>query len=579
MIIENYSVMEEVETPKPKKKKSKVGKFFLTLFILFLVFIVGPIALFYGLFLDLGTKKVEIDENATVLSIGNRMIVDSLDYAPTDAQIALKITENDVDNLLHIGMQKVTEKVKYLKKAYMKIKGETYKFYLDVDGVIIKTRLIVTTELKISEDKENFVFKVKDVALGRLGGILTPAKFFANKFITDEKINQFITGTGLDITFNREDYSISYPKSSILRDMSKLVNVQDLGLYFDVIQTMLTDNLFDFRFDTDSAVEGIIDLSQLQTNELVTDDEDHIKIHTEDVQELRDKLVALIERGDIDPNEKLQPFYAFEYLFSGWEQLSEDGKASLESVDFSYVDIDDKEAYKGFDLANAEARLFERMKTTVNAHDLIDKELNPRYTELCSLSENDINEYIAGRNIVGHSSLLHRDAPEGYKVNFITIENFYMNIYKNASNKNIAEMVCKIDVNGYLTSLTFQTEMPDDGGFADNKLTFAIKDIRFGSTDAENLKEQFFDIIADALNNTGDDSLTADKENYTISVDFSEIMEYARAQIEETIEERTGSHYDLESYFTMSNLTFEITGNSRDDNGTMKLSLIEPIDY
>ena len=578
MIIENYSVMAEEVVQQPKKKKSKVGKFFLTLFILFLIFIVGPIALFYGFFFDPMTKKVNVEEDATVLSIGNRLIVDSLDYAPTEQQIAIKVSENDIDNLLHIGMKTVTEKVKYLKKAYMKKKGSTYKFYLDIDGVIIKTRLIITTELKISEDKENFVFRVKDVALGRLGGILTPAKFFANKFITDEKIDQFIAGTGLDITFKREDYSISYPKTSILKDLSKLANVQDLGLYFDVMQTMLTDNLLDFKFDTESAIEGIIDLTKLQTNELVTDDEQHIKVQSEDVQELRDKLAILIEHGDINPDEKLQPFYAFEYLFSGWEQLSDEGKASLASVNFSYVDIDDKEAYKGFDLAHQEAKLFERMKDTVNAHDLIDKDLNPRYTELCSISEQDINDFIAGRNVVGHSSLLHRNSPEGYKVNYITVENFYMNIYKNSLNKNIAEMVCKIDVNGYLTSLTFETEMPD-GGFSDNKLTFAIKDIRFGQTDADNLKEQFFNIIADALNNSGDESLIADAENYTISVDFSDIMEYARAQIEEMIEQRTGTHYDLESYFTMSNMTFEITGSSREDNGTMKLSLIEPIDY
>ena len=130
----------------------------------------------------------------------------------------------------------------------------------------------------------------------------------------------------------------------------------------------------------------------------------------------------------------------------------------------------------------------------------------------------------------------------------------------------------------YIKTGVFETEM-SDGGFEDNKLVFNVKDIEYGLSDADNLKEEFFGIMSDALNNQGDDSLVMDAENYTISVDFTSIMQYACDEAEQAVETYSGTHYDLETYFAMSNLTFEIIGSSREDDGQMKLSLIEPVDY
>ena len=559
----------------PAKKKAKWPW---VLLILFLIFVLGPIVTFYALFYDASSKRVILYDDVSLLNVGNRIIVDSLDPAPTEHVIDVKITEQDIDNMLYVAMGKIQEKVKFVKKAYMYAKGSSYNFFLDVDGVIIKSRVKVSTNMEISEDGNDFVFKVKDVAVGRVGGILTPAKWAFNRFITPEKVEEVLAASGLSLRFDADKFAIVYPKVSLIADLDKLTGSQDIGLYFNVMETIIRQNMMDFQLTTDNFIDGVVDLTKLETNDLVTDDEEHIHIHSEQVQELREKLVNLIEAGYVDPSVKEQPIYAFNFLFGGWDYLGPEGQAALADVDFSYVDIENKQDYKGFDLYDAEAKLVDKMKETVNANKLLDKTLNPRYKELCTISEADINDYIAGRSIVGYSSLLSRNTPEGYKVNYITVENFYMNIYKNADSKYIAEMVCKIDVNGYTTSLTLETEMPD-GGFADNKLTFEVKDTQFGESDAENIKEDFFGIMTDAINNEGDNSLSVDKENYTISIDFTSLMDYARNEVEEIVEERTGSHQDLSSQFSMDNMEFEIIGNDRHDEGAMKLVLKEAIDY
>ena len=567
--------MQVAVSKVPTKKKSKAGWVILTLF---LVFIVGPIALIYGLFYDPTSKRVELQEDFTFENVANRLIVDSLDYAPTEEMIDIKVTENDVDNLLYLAMKSITEKTPYVKKAYVTVRGNKYYFYIDLDGVIIKSRARISTELQIADDNEHFIFKIKDVALGRVSGILSPAKGLIERFITYDKIDQILANTQTDLAFDREQYALVYPKSSLIKDLGKLTNNSAVGLYFDVMQTMVHDNMMEFKFRDNNVIEGIVDLSKLETNDLVTDTAEQIRISSEEVQHIRDDLVYLIENGTIDVANKDLPFYAFDFMFGGWESLNNAAQTALQDIDFTLVGIPNKEAYEGFGLYDAEAKLIDKMKDTVDVEKLVDKNLTPRYRDLCTLSEDVINEYISGRNIVGHTSLLHRDTPEGYKVNYITIENFYMNIYKNSDNKNIAEMVCKIDVNGYVTSLTFATEM-STGEFDGSKLVFSVKDIQFGQSNADNLKEEFFDIIYDALNNEGDHSLQADKENYTISVDFADIMEYALQEAENAVEIGTGTHYDLSSYFEMSNISFEIIGDDRNDEGAMKLSLNNPIDY
>ena len=568
--------MQVATLKTPKKKKAKWPW---VLLILFLIFVLGPIVTFYILFYDSNSKRVILYDDASLTNIGNRIIVDSLDTAPTEHMIDVKITEQDIDNILHVAMDKIQEKVKFVKKAYMYAKGNTYNFFFDVDGVVIKSRVKVSTNMEVSEDGKDFVFKVKDVAVGRVGGVLTPAKWLFNRFITPEKVAEVLSASGLSLTFDAEQFAIIYPKASLIEDLDKLTGSQDIGLYFDVMETIIREDMMDFKLDTDNFIDGVVDLEQLQTNEMVTDDAAHIHVTSEQVQEKRDDLVSLITSNYIDASDKLQTMYAFDFLIGGWDYLSAEGKEKLSDVEFSYVGIDTKETYTGLGQYKPEETLVEKMKESLHVNMLLDKTLNPRYTDLCVLSETDINEYIAGRSIVGYSSLLYRNTPEGWKVNYITIENFYMNIYKNADNKDIAEMVCKIDVNGYTTSLTLETEMIGDGNFIDNKLTFQVKSTQFGSYNAENIKDDFFGIMSDAINNEGDSSLIVNKEDYTISVDFTNIMEFARSKAEEAVEAAVHEHRDLSDQFAADNMNFEILGSSRDDEGGMKLSLKEAIDY
>lgn len=568
----------QVATLKTPKKKPiiwpwvLIGSLVLT--------IVAPVVLVYAFVYDDNTKKTQIQQDATYKDVGNRIIVDSLDNTVSKERIEVIVNDSDIDTILHLALDKVAKNNKFIKKAYVVVKGTTYNFYVDLDASIMKSRVLLSTTMAENDDKSGFIFTIKDISLGRISGIRGPMKKLVDRFVNEDTINNFIASAKLSMKYHKEDFTITYSKSDMIKDLSALTENKQLGLYFDVIETMIKDNLFEFDLKTNNFAEGYVDLKKLRTNECVTDS--HLKVLPEQVTtNCKEKLTTLVNNNYINPAETdLQ--MVFDFLFGGYDSLTSEEKTKISAIDFSYVDIDDVTTYKGFDLIHNENKITDKMIATVQANKLIDKTLNPRYKEVCDLTEADINDYISGRNIVGYTSLLYRKVGEEYKINYLTIDNFYSNIYKTTIDEetiNIAEFVCKININGYHTSLAFVTHLAETG-FADNKLVFNIQDIKFGEGAAENLKQEFFNILVDALNGAGSDkALSVNKEAYTFTVDFSEIINYAKQKAEQAIEEKTGSHYDATPYFQGSNINFTTLGNTREEDGGFHLSLVNPIDY
>jgi len=559
-----------------KKPERKIRKWPFVVLIVFLLLTILPVVIIYVVLYDANTKQVHIQNDVTLKTAGNRVMVDSLDHTLDHETMEIIVNENDMDNILHVGLKKAVGQSTVVKKAYMYVNKDRYNFYIDLDGNIIKTRIKVYTLLEESQDKSAFIFKIKDIALGNASGLTGPLKDIINKYINYETVNRFVQSAGLTIEFNPDTMSMTYSKANIVKDIEKLTNNSSNGLYFDIMDTMLKDNLVAFETATNNFMEAYVDLTKLQTNELVTDDSDHLKIQADEVSDqVRDNLIYLANNNLI-PTDEASLKTGFKYLFGGWNYINEEEQNVIKDIDMSTIGIDNNEEYKGFDLMDVNAKLFEKMKDTVD----VDALVNDHSVDLCSLTEQQINEYLAGRNIVGYTTLLHRQIGEEHKINYITIDNFYMNIYTplfgDRVGKRVAEMVCKINVNGYHTSLTFDTLM--EGESAENNcLTFDIQKINFGSTAANNLTEQFFSIIYDALNkNSNDSSLRADKENHTITLDFNEIIDYAKERVQEKLDE-AGQTADLDTTFATANINFDIVGASREDAGDMILTLKEPI--
>ena len=238
----------------------------------------------------------------------------------------------------------------------------------------------------------------------------------------------------------------------------------------------------------------------------------------------------------------------------------------------------EKEALVPLNVVDPSADLTNKMKNMINVEKLLkrDSELLPGEDNksICSLSEHDINAYIKGRNVVGYSSLLHRQTDESYKINFISMDNFYTNIYQN--DKQVAEFVGKINVNGYHTSLTFSSTVHDS--IENNKLNFKVDEVKYGSMGAESLKKELFSIIEGALAG-GDKSIAVDLNNYTMSFDFNAVLTEAKKQIKDGLAAKGKVYTDdqIDEIFE-GDVIISTYGSSREDaDGGIKLALDKSI--
>ena len=173
------------------------------LLISFLLFTVAPLAAGYILLQDSGTKRVEIQPNFTLAEMGKRIGVDSFDNVTESENIAMVITENDMDNILESALNTTGVKSGLVKKAYVNIEGKRYTFYIDLDMYVMRSRIKFVTNLEESEDKSTFVFRIKDMSIGMITGLVKPTKAIVQRFVNEQIVNTVFKQAGLSITFDR----------------------------------------------------------------------------------------------------------------------------------------------------------------------------------------------------------------------------------------------------------------------------------------------------------------------------------------------------------------------------------------
>ena len=554
------------------------------LLVSFLLFTVAPLAAGYILLQDSGTKRVEIQPNFTLAEMGKRIGVDSLDNVNESENIAMVITENDMDNILESALNTTGVKSGFVKKSYVNIQGRKYTFYIDLDMYVMKSRIKFVTNLEESEDKSTFIFRIKDMSIGMITGLVKPTKAIVQRFVNEQMVNSVFKQAGLSITFDRENYVLKYKKADIMSDINAMGGNNNMGLFLNVVQTLVDKDMAYFNIDSPNFLDITMDLKSLKTNEYVTDDAEHIKVQHDDVgTQCRDKLVQLVNENQFDQSDQ-KVFgnnlkIVFSYLFSGgYDKLNEDSKALIDSIDFTTVGITDKEAYEGFGLNNSDSYLNDKMKEGLLTFD----DLEDKKTEVTILNEKDLNNYIAGRNVIGFTTLMHRQTEESYKINYMTVDNFYSNIYHDGD-EQIAEFVCKININGYPTSLTF-VSTADVGN---DSIVFTIKDdgVKYGEVATNELTESFFNIITAALNN-GDSTISAattEEGKRTITMHFTNIIDEAKTAMKASAETKYGMYGEavmniinakIDELFSPENATITLTGTDRyDDDSGLKLSL------
>lgn len=528
---------EDEEVEYPKKKKGAWGWIKPLIILGIITFIVAaPIATIYICFWDGTAKETEKDDSFDGKNFLQDKLISALDTTKDDGQIAIKVSENDFNQMLLYGTDEVKKNLpgvaKYLNGADLIAGDDEYVWSVNAHlGKIFKTRARAYTALKteVINDEECLVFQINDVKMGRVSFYKT---FKKNKLlkllINDNTANELLKGIGLSIVSDIEENNrIYYPKSAIGKDLS-IFNTEggETSIYTTLLDEFYHQNMFSLKFDR-AGFNGGIDLTSAHDNSEFVSPE---KANTVDFIQIRDYVQNVINAGI--SSDKANLLYKF-YII-GYNKLSDEEKAEMEGLDLSdpnYGSIADVHTYEGviIDYAGSETVPGKIVRPQLTVENYVAQQANLSPCDpgdvIAVLEEHELNKTLMSSDVIGTPRVFVHSLKDGsYKVNTFSINNMYSNIYNNS-----VKIAVDLSINGYDTYICLDTTLSSSDTFTMN---FNIDKVYYGEMNSSDaFKDQLLNLLFTSF--SGDSTIGFDKENRRFIVNVaSSVTDIKKDKIE-----------------------------------------------
>ena len=552
-------------------------KFLKVLLILLIVFVVLPVALLFIFVFDTGKMKVNYDENFTTEKWTNALVIDSLDNTKEDKAMSFIVTEEDINNLIHSSIKDNTELNKYLSQLAVDITDDHY--IINASGKIFffetRAKLHATMERKLvvsgSTQEEAYVFTVDKISLGRLNHLKGIIMFFLKTFLNNSTLDALTASLKIHADL---EHSCLFIYAS---DMREIINSAVTGnggisdFYYAFINDFLDHDLLEFDFYGNEAFTVKVNMDKLTGNDYGTGQyvcydmkydqtTTKLKINNQEVKlsldTIRDAIKVLMDQKLVQENDMQR---LSDYLFHGY-----DGSYKP-SMDLSSIGISEAEkiTYPGFNVVNADS-LESTLKAGVSSFE--DYNMTDPSFDLVKIDEKTVNDFLKTQNVFGIKYFLKRELDDGKnKINYIALDNAYINLYQNKSIITIG-----LNINGLETYITLTMDA-DQTNTDNTKLVYKPKDVYFGKL-AENLllsdaaEDLIFDTLSEAITSS---TFHFDKDG-TLTIAFDDIIDQAINMI------NTGDAVYDNMYKTFlregSTQSIKVEGNTVEDNANVVIT-------
>ena len=475
--------------------------------------------------------------------------------------------------MLYSGIKDNTQIQKYLTQFAIDIQEDAYTLNVSGKFYFFETRAKLTAKLSKDEidGKNAFILSVDKMSVGRLTQLKPIVMFFLNRFLTDDTLDALTANIKLhtDLANSR-----LYIYTEDLRDM---IN-QGIGggsgtsdFYFAFINDFLDMNLVTFDFYGGDSLTVDINLEPLTGNDYDASAGDNVyyPMHYEDtttkltingeqkqlsLNVIREAVTYLMNEGEIT-TANVAPVSS--YLFEGANG------SNVPSCDLSKIGILAPDTYPGFALVPASS-IDDMLKNAVSSFDSYSTDLSINNFNIASLKESDINLFLKSQSCFGMKYFLSREVSEGdYKVNYIALDNAYMNIYGNDAIISIG-----LNINGLETIITLKMVI-DEENHDTSKLVYKADKVYFGK-ESENLaisddtKDVIFEALAEAVNQS---SFKFDRQG-KLTISFDALVTTAANSVDTS----TPIGLAYKSFLQDSaDFSVEVDGNAVTDNSSIKI--------
>ena len=249
--------------PKPRKRHTGLKVFiwtFLTIFIFIPAIAIGVV---YACFFDAATATIPVKEDYPSSEVFKSTLVDSFDYTKDEHKMRIRLTRDNLNQLLYNAIKDVKASSNgVIQNLFINITDKNYIFVLEVNAMnIFKTRVILTTELKVNDTE--MVFQITDVAVGRIHG-LNNILDLVKRFVTLPDLTEVFANTGLNIKGDLENLKLTYAIEDFTADITKMLSTN--GQYGALLTEMIGNKHFRSILPySDKALEFSLNLEAMVT--------------------------------------------------------------------------------------------------------------------------------------------------------------------------------------------------------------------------------------------------------------------------------------------------------------------------
>lgn len=490
-----------------------------------------PAVTYFGFVRDVKSKQIEYEENYTFENVMNDFVLNCLDNTKTDKKISLAITEKQFNSAAYSAI-KDTDIAKFVPQIYGEFNKGMYNFVVQVKAKLGPlepgTKLIIKTKIEETERADMdgakcFVFKFRDILIGKLGGLENIGINIIKNIIPESQLEDMLAQY-ISVKVSYKEKAFIYKKDDIAKDVDNLLSSAggDFPLS-DFFKTLFERDMVHADTNINGAIKFDVDLTDMTQNSEYVESYD-LKLNDESkyggftLDFINSKVKEIVNANDkcVDKADTI-----FNFLFKGFDNITGTEQNEIKGLNLSTMGAGfDYETHKGFEFSGETinqiaANQIEELKT---------KELSyftaPSF-DFLSLSESQINDYLKTTGFVGWHYLINGIQNDSFKSSYICVDNLYSNIYDNHT-----EFVAGLNINGLETSMIISTELDVDKSKADFstkdfKIAYNIKSLKFGNIELnKGFSDIVFSILASSLSNGMFVSQNADK-TYTLTVDFS----------------------------------------------------------
>ena len=553
-------------------------KFFKGLLITLVVLIILPIALLFIFVFDTGRMAVTYDDNFTQEAMTKKLAVDSLDHTVDEKLVKFSLTEQDINNYIYAAIKDNDKLNKYLTQLAIDIKDDSYVLNVSGKAWFFETRAKLTTTLSketvVSADgeKEAFVLTVKKMTLGRLTKLKEVISFFLSRYINNETIDALTAAIHLHSDLKNSKLFI------YTEDLREMINKGISGgsgssdFYFSFINDFLDLNLIKIDFYGGESLSIDVNLERLTGNDYDASLGENVyypmnydatttklTINGEEkklsLDVIREALVSLMNQQLINTSNLNA---VSDYLFHGYNGTNAP-EANLTSIG-----IPVKETYKRFNLVTSED-IDVILANAISTFDGYSLSLNS--FDIAKLKESEINLFMKTQSALGHKFFLQREVADGQnKINYIALDNAYMNLYGDAAIISVG-----LNINGLETWTTLKMDA-DKSNTDTHKLVYKPADLYFGKaseklTVSDESKKVIYETLAEAVNQS---SFKFERDG-TMTISFDSLFTNAVNSIDT-------SNPIMAQYKTFlqnnADISVMIEGDAVTDNSTVKIQAV-----